>query len=136
MKLDLSKDIDKQRATTYLGKLMDQGAKIELKKVNSNRSLSQNAYLHACFGYIAQATGYTIEEAKTKMKREFGSFMIYQVNGDKFLRSTAELDTSEMTQFIDWLRNFSSEEIGVYLMTPDEYQQNRFEVEKELQYVK
>ncbi len=136
MKLDLSQPFDLQRATEYFKKLVESKSKIELKKYSPKRSLSQNAYLHVLFGYIALDTGYTIEQAKVLMKRRFGSFMVEVVQGDKFLVSTASLDSSQLTQFIDWIRQYASEEMEIYLLTADDFKFNRFEVEKELQGVK
>ena len=136
MKLDLSQPYDLQRAKEYFNKLVEDKAKIELKKYSVNRSLSQNAYLHVLFSYIALETGYTIEQAKVLMKRTFGSFLVEVVNGNKFLTSTAKLDSSQMTQFIDWIRQYAIEEMDIYLLTADDFKYNRFEVEKELQGVK
>lgn len=135
MKLDLSKPYDLNRARQYFNKLIKKGAKVELKEYRNQRSLSQNAYLHVLFTIIANDTGYTVEEAKTAIKRRC-DFMIYTKNTEKFLRSTTDLDTKEMTDFIDWLRLFSMEELDVYLPTPDEYLQGQFEIEKELEHVK
>lgn len=136
MKLDLSIEYQKSRFIAYVQKLLDKEAKVELKEYRPQRSLSQNAYLHVCFGLIAQETGFTIEEAKTVLKREFGSFLVYEKKGTKFLRSTADLDTKEMTNFIDWLRSFAMDQLGVYLPTPEEHISCAFELEKQLENVK
>lgn len=136
MKLDLSQPFDLQRAKEYFNKLVESESKIELKKYSPKRSLSQNAYLHVLFQYIALETGYTTEQAKVLMKRRFGSFMVETINGEKFLVSTASLDSSQLTQFIDFIRQYASEEMEIYLLSADDYKFNRFEVEKELQGVK
>jgi hypothetical protein len=136
MKLDLSQPFDLQRAKEYFNKLVESESKIELKKYSPKRSLSQNAYLHVLFQYIALETGYTTEQAKVLMKRRFGSFMVETINGEKFLVSTACLDSSQLTQFIDFIRQYASEEMEIYLLSADDYKFNRFEVEKELQGVK
>lgn len=136
MKLDLSQPFDLQRAKEYFKKLIESESKIELKKYSPKRSLSQNAYLHVLFQYIALETGYTTEQAKVLMKRRFGSFMVETINGEKFLVSTASLDSSQLTQFIDFIRQYASEEMEIYLLSADDYKFNRFEVEKELQGVK
>jgi len=81
-------------------------------------------------------TGYTIEQVKVLMKREFGSFMVVTVNENKFLVSTADLDTVQMTEFIDFIRLHASEEMDIYLLTPEQHEQHEFEIAKELQYVK
>lgn len=62
--------------------------------------------------------------------------MIYEKEKTKFLRSTADLDSKEMTEFIDWIRTFSSEQFGAYIPTPDEFLQNEFEIKKQLEHVK
>lgn len=38
----------------------------------------------------------------------------------KYLRSSADLDTTEMTLTIDRFRNWSASQVGVYLPAPDE----------------
>ena len=136
MKLDLSNSFDCNKANSYLTKLIDKKAKIELKEFRPSRSLTQNKYIHVCFGILADATGYTIEEMKIVTKREFQSFMIYEKNGVKFLRSTADLDSLEMTMFIDWLREFANDQLGAYIPTPEEYMMSEFELLKNLERVK
>ncbi len=136
MKLDTSLPYDLQRANEYFKTLVESKSKIELKKYSPKRSLSQNAYLHVLFQYIALETGYTTEQAKVVMKRAFGSFMIENVLGTKFLVSTAHLDSAQMTGFIDWIRLFALENFDLNLLSSEDYKHNRFEVEKELQYVK
>lgn len=136
MKLDLSNSIDKQRATTYIGKLMDKEAKIELKEVRPKRSLNQNSYLHVCFSIIALETGYSLQEAKTVLKRAYGDGMVYEKHGQKFLRSTADLDSLEMTHFIDWLRSFALDQFDCYIPTSEEYLENQFMVDKEIERVR
>ena len=135
MKLDLSIAFDNNKAKAYFDKLMDSKSKIELKEFKPKRTVSQNKYLHVCFTIVANETGYTVEEAKTVLKREHGAFMVYEKEGNKFLRSTATLDTLEMTMFIDWLRRFAMDH-GYYIPTPEEFLQSQFEIEKELQYIK
>ena len=135
MKLDLSKSFDVNKANSYFEKLIEKKARIELKEFRAKRSLSQNAYLHVCFGFIAKNSGYTIEESKVITKREFGSFMIYEKEKFKFLRSTADLDKLEMTSFIEFLRMFANDNLGVYIPTPEEFIENEFDILKQLQNV-
>jgi hypothetical protein len=136
MKLDLSKSFDLNKATLYFEKLKEKNAKIELKEFRQSRSLSQNSYLHVCFTILSDATGYTIEEIKTITKREYGSFMVYEVKGNKFLRSTSTLNTLEMTSFIEWLRHFANDQLGAYIPTSEEYLQSEFEISKQLEHIK
>jgi len=134
MRLDLSKNIDRTRAAAYMNKLIEKGAKIELKQFKPKRSLSQNSYLHLALSIIANESGYSLAETKTLMKRQYG--LMYEKNGQKFLKSTSQLDTKEMTDFIDFLRSFSLEQLGAYILSPEEFLENQFYVLKELDHVK
>ena len=134
MKLDLSKDFDLGKFKAYSEKLIKTNAKIELKKIQNKRSIDQNSYLHLCISFFCNESGYTLEEGKTVLKREFGGFMIYEKDGNKFLRSSADLDTLEMTEFIEWIRNIACyENLGVYVPTPQEYIENQFIIDQQLQ---
>lgn len=131
MKYDLSNKLDRLKAQTRFDLLLSQNKRIELKAYQPQRSQQQNKYLHVCIALVAQETGYTLEEAKTELKREYG--MIYEKNGKHFLKSTTELGPSEMTAFIDWMRVLAAEKLGVYIPTSEEYFTDPFKVEKELE---
>ena len=103
MKLDLSKDFDQNKAKAYFQKLLSKGSKIELTEFKPQRSLQQNKYFHVCIAFFCIHSGYTMEEGKVTLKRTFGSFMIYEKLGRKFLRSSYELNSNEMSIFIDGL---------------------------------
>jgi hypothetical protein len=130
MKLDLSKPFDLNRANLYYAKLRTDGSKIELKVVRESRTLKQNAYLHVCITLFAIEFGYTIEEAKTDLKR-YCSFMRYEKNGNQYLKETRGLNTKELTEFIEWIRTYSAQE-GCYIPTSEEYINQRFEIDKQI----
>lgn len=134
MKYDLSQPIDINRFKTYSESLLNGKDKVELKKHREKRTQDQNKYIHACFGIFADFTGYTVEESKILAKREFGRFMVYEKNGSKFLLSTSAIDTKQMTEFLDWFRNYSMEQ-GCYIMTPEEYFTDAFNFDKQLEHV-
>ena len=121
MILNLHKDDHRKRAEVYFAKLIEQCAKIELKKIPQKRSLSQNAYLHVLFALWGSEYGYTIEEAKIVVKRLLN--YTYEKNGQMFLVHTSEMNTKELTEFIDRYRNFSANE-GLYLPSADEIGDN------------
>lgn len=131
MKLNLSNTYDKERAKTRLKVLIDKGAKIELKEIKGKRTIRQNSYLHVCISLFAIEFGYTLDEAKTLLKRQC-EFMKYSKNGQLFLKRTREMDTKELTEFIEWIRNYSSQQ-GLYLPTSEEYLLYRFEIDKEIE---
>ena len=99
--------------------LISKGKSVELKEQRKARSLDQNSYFHKIVSIWADDIGYTIEEAKTVIKRELGYY--YEKNGQKFLESTATMDTKRMSELTDKFRLWSSAEFGIYLPEPDEY---------------
>ena len=131
MKLNLSNTYDKERAKTRLKVLIDKGAKIELTEIKGKRTIRQNSYLHVCISLFAIEFGYTLDEAKTLLKRQC-EFMKYSKNGQLFLKRTRDMDTKELTEFIEWIRNYSSQQ-GLYLPTSEEYLLHRFEIDKEIE---
>jgi hypothetical protein len=126
MKFNIN-DIDK--AVEYIQSSFDNEKTefVEVKRLNRRRSINQNRYLHSLFGLFGVEYGYTIEEAKTLIKRNC-PFMVYEKNGTRFLRNTRDLDSKQMTDFIDWFRNYSSMQ-GLYLPTSKEYLINRNHLE-------
>lgn len=137
MKLDLSKELDKKRATVYFNRLLEEGRKVEIKRLYDSRTLPQNRYLHVVISFFCMETGYTIEEAKQLLYNNFGSFMVYEKNGVVFTRSSSDLTTQEMTELIEWIRNVACfENLGVYVPTPEEYITMQFEVEQYIEQVK
>ena len=136
MKLDLSNSFDKNKAQTRFEKLVEKGARIELKEFRGSRNLSQNAYIHVCFTIVADEMGDTIYNTKQILKNQFGSFMLDVRPGLTLLRSTADLNKEEISQFIDWIRDFSENTLACYIPTSEEYIANRFEIDRQLQHVK
>lgn len=130
MKYDTSQDIQKNKAIARFNKLVKDGKKIELKEVKQPRSLNQNSYLHVCINIFAVHFGYTSKEAKTHLKRAC-QFMVYEKNGEKFLKNTHTMDSKELTEFIDWTRNYSAQN-GCYIPTAEEYLTNQFEIDREI----
>ena len=128
---DLSLQIDRQRAEKRFVQLMGEAVKIELKK-KVKRSLNQNSYLHVIIGFFALETGYTRVEAKQIYKECTPQVYEYKKDDKKFIRSSAELSTSEMSITINRFRDYSSSEAGVYLPSADE-KQFLEECEREIQ---
>jgi len=130
MKYDLSnsKDLaDFRNKETYY---REQGKKVELKIVRETRTLKQNAYLHVCITLFAIEFGYTIEESKTHLKRNC-HFMRYDKNGETYLKRTRDMNTEELTKFIEWLRNYSAEQ-GCIIPSAEEYKENQFNIDREI----
>lgn len=126
---DLSKNIDVLKAKAKFEKLVSDQKPIELKPIRQKRSIKQNAFLHVCISLFAIDTGYTAQEAKTVLKREKGLY--YEKNGEKFIKATREMDSKELTEFIDWIRHFASLQ-GIYIPTPEEYLLNQIAIDKSI----
>ena len=130
MLLDLSNPTELKKAETYFSKLAESKEKIELKKLINKRSLNLNSYLHVVITLFAIEYGYTLDEAKTLLKRECG-FMVYETKGTKFLKQTSKLDNMECSKFVEWIRNYASQQ-GLYIPDADEYKTNKFNIDKDI----
>ena len=130
MLLNLSNNQDFKKAETYFYKLAESESKIELKKIIPKRSISLNSYLHVCISLFAVEFGYTLDETKTLLKR-LCSFMVYKKNGIKFLKKTSKLDNLECSKFVEFIRNYASQQ-GLYIPDADEYLSNKFNIDKEI----
>jgi len=136
MKYDLRNTIEINQCELQLTKLIEEGAKIELKKIRGKRTLKQNSYFHVVITIFAMELGYTIEEAKTMLKRMYSNAepsMVYQKKGYKFLRSTTTMDTKELTNFIEWIRNYAAIDAGIYIPTSEEYLINQYNIDKQIE---
>lgn len=119
MRYDLKDSTEAAEAIAFLMELVKKEKKAEVRVIRPRRSLSQNNYLYLLLSAFGAHFGYTVEEAKTIYKRDVNpSIFIYDKNGTKFLRSSADLDSAEMTKSIDRLREFSAEQ-GYPLPTAD-----------------
>jgi hypothetical protein len=116
---DLSNHIDLKKYEARFQYLKSKGKKVELKEVRKKRTLSQNNYLHLLLSYFGMETGYTLHESKVLFKKLSPEIFVYEKNGEKFLKSSADVDTKEMTIAIERFRNASAEN-GFYLPSPDD----------------
>lgn len=128
---NLSQQLDKTKAVTQFEKYLGDEVTIELKLVRKKRTIRQNAYLHVCITLYSVHFGYTLAEGKTLLKR-LCPFMKYKKNDNWFLKPTHELDTLEMTNFIDWIRNHSTQN-GCYIPSADEYLENQSAIDREIE---
>lgn len=108
-------------------KLLDEQATVTLAKKNPQRTLSQNRYMYLLLAYFGSEYGVSVDEAKSDyFKRLCNSdlFVREKVNKHgkavKYLRSSSELNTAEMTLAIDRFRHWSSMEAGIYLPSPED----------------
>lgn len=109
MKYNLNDVEERNKAKEYWDKLWDGRKVVELKEVRKYRTLNQNNYLHLLLGAFGLNFGYTVEESKQIFKRLSKDIFYYEKSSVNFLKSTAELDTKEMSTAIDRFMDYSAE---------------------------
>lgn len=134
---------DRQKFKEACNQMVLKSEYVELKKKSTQRSLTQNSYLHCLLGYFASEFGFTLEEVKFDIFKKICNRDIFErkrVNrrGQEvtYIRSSTELDKAEMTTAIERFRNYSSAQCGLYLPSPHEgemlfFAQQQIEANKE-----
>lgn len=145
MLYNLSNGLDAQNFRLRCDRCIKKGCIVELKERKPQRTSSQNRYLHTCLGYFGALTGNTLEY----VKREYYKILcnpdtfIREVD-DKYrgriavLRSSADLDTAELSLTLDRFRDWAAQEAGIYIPTPEEHyliQQMEIEIERNKRYL-
>lgn len=141
MLYDLSNELHAENFKKRCNMLFKKKCVVDLTEKKPQRTLSQNAYLHAALGYFGLQVGYTIEEVKTWYFKETCNPELFvrtktdAITGEtrKALRSSADLTTDEMTIAIERFRNWSADKAGIYIPSPEEYrlvQQMEIEVQR------
>lgn len=125
---DANKPIDVQRAIVKFKHLIEKKKTFELTQKKEKRTLNQNRYLHLILSFFALEYGETLEYVKLEFFKKLVNKQIFEYErinvktGEIRIdyRSSASLNTKEMTDAIERFRNYSSKEAGVYLPTPEE----------------
>lgn len=141
MLYDLSNELHAENFKKRCNMLFKKKCVVDLTEKKPQRTMSQNAYLHAALGYFGLQIGYTIEEVKTWYFKETCNPELFvrtktdAITGEtrKALRSSADLTTDEMTIAIERFRNWSADKAGIYIPSPEEYrlvQQMEIEVQR------
>lgn len=128
MMYDLSNPLQREQFKLRVNKLYGLKSIVDLTEKRPTRSLPQNAYLHLILGYFATQTGVSLEWAKREYFKKLCNPQIFiadttdPVTGKavRFLRSSAELNTEEMTMAIERFRNWSAAEADIYLPDANE----------------
>lgn len=125
---DTSNPLDKANFMLRAKKLAESGKIVELTEKKLKRSLNQNAYCHLAISYFASQYGCTLEWAKTQyFKKLVNPDLFIREKEDKFLgkvkylRSSADLDVTEMSLAIDRWRNWCSIQASIYIPNVDDY---------------
>lgn len=118
------KQIDIQRAIEKIKFLITNKKVFELTEKRKKRTISQNSYLHLILAGFALETGYTTDEVKQEIfKKIVNPNTFYEGEFGELIkierwRSTATLNTEEMTLCIGRFRDYASKEAGIYLPEP------------------
>lgn len=127
MKYDGSNPLHVQQARAKFEKLIKERKMFELTEKKPQRSIQANKYLHVCLAYFGCQIGETMEYVKRNYYKILcNKDTFVREREDKFLgkikylRSSAELDSAEISLTIERFRNFASSEAGVYIPSADE----------------
>ena len=140
-----SNPLDKANFLLRAKKLAESGKVIELTEKKPRRSLPQNKYLHVILAYFGAQTGNTLEWVKHQYyKKLVNPDLFIREKEDKYLgrikvlRSSADLDTAEMSLSIERFRNWAAQEAGIYIPSADEailIQQMEIEIERSKEFL-
>lgn len=142
---NLSSPLDKANFLLRAKKLAESGVIVDLTEKKPRRSLPQNKYLHVILAYFGAQTGNTLEWVKQQYyKKLVNPDLFIREKEDKYLgrikvlRSSADLDTAEMSLSIERFRNWAAQEAGIYIPSADEailIQQMEIEIERNKEYL-
>ncbi len=119
---------EKEKFKFHFDQLQDYEGIIELKKIRKKRTIRQNSYLHVLITMYAIEYGDRLEEAKQDLKREC-PFMTYTKKGKRYYKSSADLDTFGLHEWIEWIKDYAGQN-GIYLPSADDYKRNWAEIER------
>lgn len=145
MVYDTSNPLDNANFLLRAKKLAERGKIVELTEKKPRRSLPQNKYLHVILAYFGTQTGNTLAWVKKRYYKVLINPNIFiRQKDDKFLgktqylRSSADLDTAEMSLSIERFRNWAAQEAGIYIPSADEailIQQMEIEIERNKEFL-
>jgi hypothetical protein len=118
-------EADKKRLYQVLKHLKSGVYKINIQKIKDSRSLNQNKYYWAVVvSILASEVGYFKDEMHTLLRRKFlGYTRTNPVTGEEemFAKSTTDLNTQEMEQYLESIRVWAISELDVYIPLPNEF---------------
>mgnify|MGYP001609592331 CR=1 FL=1 len=94
---------------------------VTIEKYVEKRSLNQNALYWKWVGRIAQETGNDPDAIHDTLKNKFLPPKEFSFMGEKVLyRSSAKLDTREMSTYMDRVHALATQELGIMLPLPED----------------
>ncbi len=112
--------LDGKRFDVIKKHLAGEQIEVVIGKRKKKRSLRQNAYMWAVVNpMIAEAAGYsTAEEAHDALRMHF--LLVHNEERPDTIRSTTELTTVEMEEYLAKCRQLAAELWGIYIPEPNE----------------
>ena len=109
---------DPSRFREYLRSLDGQVVDVIVRKPKKPRSNNQNAYMWAVpYQLLSETTGYTPNEIHDALRM---LFLLDRSRKIPTLRSTTELSTVEMEDYLSKIRIWASQELNCYIPEPNE----------------
>lgn len=103
---DCSNDIEAKKMLEKAKWMAENKKLTELTQKRYKRTFKQNRYFYLLLGAFAMETGYTVTEVKKLLYQDWCIDIFgYEKKGYVFFRSSADLDTLEMTNVINRLKN-------------------------------
>lgn len=103
----------------HLSKLEGKRIELVLRQEKSKRSLSQNSYMWGVvYEILSEHTGYTPDEIHAIMKFKF--LRIMDERNNEYVRSTTKLNTAEMESYLDKIKKWAAQDLGVFIPDPGE----------------
>lgn len=105
----------------YLRKLnLNKRYIVDVKVEREKRTISQCKLLFLWIGCVSHETGYFKDEVHEIFKKKFLGTEVFEMWGEKVerIRSTANLDTKQFSQYLERIQQFASSEMGIILPNP------------------
>jgi hypothetical protein len=128
MIFDVSNELNRKKAIERFKFFLDKKKTFELTEKRPLRTLSQNNYLHLILSWYALEYGETLKHTKLELFKKqlspdiFKTEFVNKKNGEcrDEWKSSANIDTKQMTTAINRFRNYASKQAGIYLPSPDD----------------
>lgn len=109
------------KVKTHLLPLRGQTVEITIEKRRKRRTNSQNSYYWGVvIKMICETCGYRTAEEQAGVHAELKNKFLPKVGRLKIAKSTSSLNTAEFNQYIEDVRRWAAEELGIYIPDANE----------------
>lgn len=102
---------------------------VAISRVRKKRTTDQNSLYWMWLKCVADETGNTTDDLHEWCKRKFLSPRVVEICGERaeIAPSTASLDTSDMTTYLNSVQAWAASELGITLPSPEDRYYEDFE---------